>query len=257
MNTKFTKFILTGMLLISFANAEVTPEQFKGLFEAYAKTDAGKELIGKSVQEYFMEQQKKEQEKANQAEKQSMEDQFKNPIKVDIAGSPVKGKDTAKVTIVEFSDFECPFCSRGKKSMDDVLKAYPNDVKVVFKNLPLPFHKNAKPAALAALAAGKQGKFWEMHDKLFDNQKELSDAFYEKTAKELGLNVDTFKKDLADKALSDKIEADSKEAEKAGISGTPGFLVNGVLVSGAYPLEHFQKIIDRWLSPNPTAPAAK
>ena len=109
------------------------------------------------------------------------------------------------------------------------------------------FHKQAKPAAAAALAAGEQGKFWEMHDALFNNQRSLSPTFYEEQAEKLGLDVDKFKKDMESEAIQKQIDEDVKLAGKHGISGTPGFFVNGVAVKGAYPLDHFKKIVDRWL----------
>ncbi len=233
--------------ILSQANAEIPQADLATAIEKYLATDKGRDSIGQAAQAYFknlQEQGKKDQELKEQAQ---LEDQFKNPVNIDIGTSPVKGPADAKVTIIEFSDFECPFCIRGKSTMEEVLKAYPTDVKVVFKNLPLPFHKNAVPAAKAALAAGKQGKFWEMHDKLFDNQKNLTQAFFEKTAGELGLNVDKFKTDMNDPEIDKQIEADKKLAEANGIQGTPGFFVNGVAVKGAYPFEHFQGIIDRWL----------
>ncbi|MCB0317866.1 MAG: thioredoxin domain-containing protein [Bdellovibrionales bacterium] len=149
--------------------------------------------------------------------------------------------------MVEFSDFQCPYCKRGADTMAEVLKAYPNDVNLVFKNLPLPFHKQAGPAAKAALAAGKQGKFWEMHDRLFNNQQRLSAGFYEEQAKDLGLDVEKFKTDLNDPELEKQLKADMDLAQKHGISGTPGFFVNGVEVRGAMPVDHFKGIIDRWL----------
>jgi protein-disulfide isomerase len=129
-----------------------------------------------------------------------------------------------------------------------VLKAYPNDVKIVFKNLPLPFHNEAEPAAKAALAAGKQGKFWEFHDELFANQQKLGDAFYEETAKKLGLKVDQWKKDLASPEIAAAVKADKDEAERHEVRGTPGFFVNGIRVAGAYPFEHFKSIVDRLLA---------
>ena len=107
--------------------------------------------------------------------------------------------------------------------------------------------KKQLAAAKAALAAGKQGKFWEYHDALFANQGKLSDAFYEETAKSLGLNVDKWKTDMADASLKTLIDEDKAAAAKNDIQGTPGFFVNGVAVKGAYPLEHFKTIIDRHL----------
>ncbi len=256
--SKFKQIIAGSFLLIALAcqqaqqidaapSGEISNEAFAKAMAAYLETESGMEKIGDSMQAYFQKQQQKAQADRAKQEEQSLEDQFKNPIKVDVGSAPTKGPQDAKITVVEFSDFECPFCSRGAATVEEILKAYPKDVKVAFKNLPLPFHKNAKPAALAALAAGKQGKFWEMHDKLFANQKGLGEELYVSTAKELGLNVDKFKKDMADPALSKQVDDDAKEAGKIGISGTPGFVVNGVLVKGAYPLSHFQTIIDRQL----------
>ena len=111
-------------------------------------------------------------------------------------------------------------------------------------------------AGEASVAASQDGKFWEMHDKLFANQKDLNAESYEKWAKEIGLNVDQFKKDLTSQELADQIAKDEKIAESLGIQGTPGFVVNGVMVRGAYPFAHFKKIIDRWLSADPSKPAA-
>jgi protein-disulfide isomerase len=132
--------------------------------------------------------------------------------------------------------------------MDDIVKAYGDKVRVVFKNLPLSFHKNAEPAARAALAANKQGKFWEMHDAFFNNQRGLNEEFYMTTAKNIGLNVDKFKADMNSDEIKKQVQADMELAKKHGVSGTPGFSVNGVMVRGAYPLDHFKGIIDRWLA---------
>lgn len=225
----------------------LTQVAFNTAMDKFLSSDKGQEKLGNTIQEYFKRQQEKAQEDQQKQEEKALEDQFKNPVKVEAGDSPVKGPADAKVTIVEFSDFECPFCQRGANTIEEVLKAYPNDVKVIFKNLPLPFHQNAKPAALAALAAGKQGKFWEMHDVLFQNQRNLGEEFYLQTAKDLGLDIEKFKKDLADESLAKQIEADEAQARKLGITGTPGFSVNGVMVRGAYPFNHFKQIIDRWL----------
>ena len=131
--------------------------------------------------------------------------------------------------------------------MEEVLKEYPDKVKLVFKHLPLGFHKEAKPAAIAANAAGRQGKFWEMHDLLFEKQRELNSDLYPKLAKQLGLDMDKFNADMKDEAIAKQVDEDAKQANKLGVRGTPGFFVNGVQVKGARPLSHFKKLIDRWL----------
>lgn len=230
------------------ARAEISDQQFSEMMKKYLSSDAGKESVGNTVQQYFMQKQRMQQADEEKRAKQETEEQFKNPVKVDVGSAPVKGPANAKVTIVEFSDFQCPFCKRGADTMEQVLKAYPKDVKVAFKQLPLPMHPQAKPAAQAALAAGKQGKFWEMHDAMFKSQGELAPAFYEAKAKELGLNVDKFKADMESAEIKKQVEDDMAQAEKLGVQATPGFYVNGVAVRGAYPFEHFKGIIDRWLA---------
>lgn len=217
-------------------------------FDKYLQTDAGQEKLGKAVEKYFRKMQENAQKDEASRQEAEVENQFKNPVKIDVANAPTIGPANAKITIVEFSDFQCPFCSRGSKTIKEVMKAYPNDVKVAFKNLPLPFHQQAVPAAKAALAAHKQGKFWEMHDALFENQQTLTDEFFIAQAGKLGLNVDKFKTDMGSEEIAKQIEADKALAEKQGIQGTPFFYVNGVAVRGAYPTEHFKKIVDRWLA---------
>ncbi len=247
-NLFFKGIAVISLLSTYTAFAEVNDKNFNAMMEKYLATDVGQEKIAKTVEGYFRKQQesaKKEQQARAMAE---TEEQFKNPVKIDAGNSPSRGPAGAKVTIIEFSDFQCPYCSRGAKTMEEVLKAYPNDVKVVFKNLPLDFHKDAVPAAKAAYAAGKQGKFWEMHDALFANQANLGDALYLEHAKKLGLNIEQFKKDSSSDEAAKAVAADTELGKKNGIQGTPGFFVNGVAVKGAYPFEHFKGIIDRWLT---------
>ncbi|MFA5059417.1 MAG: thioredoxin domain-containing protein [Candidatus Omnitrophota bacterium] len=149
--------------------------------------------------------------------------------KIDVGSSPVLGNKNAKVTIVEFSDFQCPYSQRFHPVVAEVLKAYPNDVNYILKNYPLGFHPNAKPAAKASLAAGEQGKYWEMVEALFANGKELSEEKYKELAKQIGINVDQFSKDLKEKdAQWEKmIAADLKTVEEVDARGTPTFYLNG------------------------------
>jgi protein-disulfide isomerase len=121
---------------------------------------------------------------------------------------------------------------------------YKGEVRVVFKNNPLGFHNRAMPAALAAGAAGRQGKFWEFHDKLFENQRDMTDENFDKWAKELGLNVAQFKKDMEDPALKKLIEEEQAQGIKLGARGTPAFFINGRFLSGAQPFPAFKTIID-------------
>jgi protein-disulfide isomerase len=242
--------LLGALVLVStpFVGAETNNKAFEQSMEKYLSSESGQQAVGKAVEEYFKRRQADARKQQEEQVAAQMEEQFKNPVKIDIGKSPVKGPENAKVTIVEFSDFQCPYCKRGADTMEELLKAYPNDVKVVFKNLPLPFHPQAKPAAIAALAAGQQGKFWEMHHALFENQGSLGEKLYLDTAAKLKLDMDKFKKDLKSPELEKQIEEDMAQASKNGIQGTPGYFVNGVAVKGAYPVTHFKMLIDRWLS---------
>jgi protein-disulfide isomerase len=167
--------------------------------------------------------------------------------KAEVTGAPIKGAKDALVTIVQFSDFQCPFCTRVEPTMDKILEEYKGKVRIAWRNMPLPFHDKAKPAAMAALAAGQQGKFWEMHAILFKNQQNLDGDSLLKYAKEIGLNMDKFKAALEDKKLAASIEADIAMGNKIGARGTPAFFVNGSFLSGAQPFESFKSRIDEQL----------
>ncbi len=167
-------------------------------------------------------------------------------VKVGRTYGNVKGPDDAPVTIVEFSDFQCPFCSQAASLVEEVVEAYPKGVRVVYKNYPLPFHKQAMPAAKAAVAAGKQGKFWEMHDKLFANYRALSDGVYTEYAKEIGLDVERFKTDMDAAETKAIVDADMSDARTAAVRGTPTFFINGKKPQGR-SLELYKSIIDEEL----------
>jgi len=168
--------------------------------------------------------------------------------KVPVGTSPVKGPNDALVTIVEFSDFQCPFCTRVNPTIKQIVDTYGNDVRVAFKQNPLPFHQRAMPAAQAALEARDQGKFWQMHDKLFENQKALEDADLETYAKDVGLNVAKFKTALSSAKHKAEAEADQQLARSLGASGTPSFFINGRNLRGAQPFEAFKAVIDEELA---------
>jgi protein-disulfide isomerase len=173
---------------------------------------------------------------------------YKVPLK---GNEPQKGPDDALVTIVEISDFECPFCGRVEPTIKQVQDKYGKDVRVVWMNNPLPFHKNAKPAANAALEAhaqkGDKG-FWAMHEKMFANQKALTTDNLEKWAKEIGLNVAKFKKALADDKYGKTIQEQQALASSLGARGTPAFFINGRNLRGAQPLPAFTTLVDEELA---------
>jgi len=146
--------------------------------------------------------------------------------------------------VVEFSDFQCPFCSRALPAVSELEKTFGKDVRVVWKHLPLSFHPNAMPAALAAEAARAQGKFWQMHDKLFAQQQALSPAIYEQTASELDLGK--FRAALQASETRARADADLEAARQAGVTGTPTFVVNGeVVVGSGAPRDTVQRHLEK------------
>jgi len=164
-------------------------------------------------------------------------------VRVALEG-PMKGPADAKVTIVEFSDFQCPFCSRVVPTVDKIMKDYPKQVRLFFRHNPLPFHDKASLAAEAAVAAEAQGKFWEMHDKMFGNQQALDRAGLEKDAQEIGLDMNKFKAALDSHSGKARVDADLAAGKQIGVQGTPNFYIDGRNVQGAQPYEEFKKVID-------------
>jgi protein-disulfide isomerase len=151
----------------------------------------------------------------------------KKKVTIDVNDSPVKGAPMAKVTIVEFSDFECPYCGSAHPILSNVLAEMGGKVNLVFKNFPLDAHKNAQPAARAAVAAQAQGKFWEMADQLFEHQRELSPEKIRELAAKIGLDMARFDADLASEQTQARVESDKKEGAGLDVQGTPTFFVNG------------------------------
>jgi protein-disulfide isomerase len=163
-------------------------------------------------------------------------------------GSPAVGPANAQVSVVAFSDFQCPFCSRAVPTLEQVEKKYGDRVRIVFKHLPLSMHPKAPAAHAAAEAAHRQGKFWEMHDLIFGNQREMSPERYVQYATELGLDVDKFKKDVESAEVKKRIDDDTSEASRLNVRGTPAFFINGRYLSGAQPFETFKQRIDEELA---------
>ncbi|TMB16612.1 MAG: hypothetical protein E6J59_18605, partial [Deltaproteobacteria bacterium] len=169
-------------------------------------------------------------------------------FEVATAGRPEKGGGAkAPVTIIEFSDYQCPFCQRAEGVVDQVMHVYGNKVRLVFRDFPLPIHPQARPAAEAASCANAQGKFWEYHAKLFANQSALGEEQLKEYAKDVGLDPAKFEDCLTQKPFSAAIDKDLSEAAKLGINGTPAFFINGRLLSGAQPFEKFKEVIDEEL----------
>ncbi len=171
--------------------------------------------------------------------------------------APSRGNPNAKVTIVEYSDFQCPFCKRSEDAVNEVMKTYGDRIKFVWRNMPLPMHPDAPLAAQASMEAFKQkgsDGFWKMHDLLYANQpsgqkqdglkREALDTY----AQQLGLDMNKWKAALDSQSHKPEVDADAKAGNDVGISGTPAFLINGYFINGAQPFAKFRKVIDRALA---------
>lgn len=165
-------------------------------------------------------------------------------IKVKAEDARSRGPQNAPVTIVEFADFQCPFCSRTTETIKQLEKKYPGQIRLVFRDFPLSFHENAAKAAEAGSCAQEQGKFWQMHDKLFANQANLKPFDLKSYASGIGLDVSQFNQCLDSGKYAKKWQSDRDEGESYGINGTPTFFVNGRMLAGAAPFETFVQIID-------------
>jgi protein-disulfide isomerase len=171
------------------------------------------------------------------------------PPKVEVAAEgPAKGETGAPITIVEFSDFQCPFCGRAEPTVKRVLDEYKGKVRLVYRDYPLPFHPLAQKASEAALCAGDQGKYWQMHERLFANQSALAVPQLKDHAKGLGLDASKFDKCLDSGEKAKVVAASKKAGDDAGVNGTPAFFINGRLISGAREFTSFKEIIDYELS---------
>ena len=166
-------------------------------------------------------------------ERQEIEDLYElrydpeSAVEIDVSGAPSRGSQMAPVTIVEFSDFECPYCGRAHPIVQRVLREFEGSVRVVFKHYPLSSHPHAMPAARAAVAAGNQDRFWEMHDLLFEHQQQLEPEHIERYAEQLDLDLERFRADLESEETQDRVDADKEAGRRAGVEGTPTFFING------------------------------
>jgi protein-disulfide isomerase len=208
------------------------------------------DTVNKAAKQAQVEAQKQKEEE----EKVQFEEEFANP-KVPVIDEKrvIFGNMKAPITIVEYSDFECPYCTRGYNTIKQVMQEYGDKVRVIYKHLPLDFHPLAEPAAkyYEAISLQDHAKAQKFHDMIFDNQGELKsdkEKFLDKAATKVGANLAKLKKDLDSDVVKQRIASDIEEARKFEFSGTPGFLINGVSLKGAYPFPEFKKIIDRHLA---------
>jgi len=170
-----------------------------------------------------------------------------DPVAISIAGDPMKGPSDAKVTVVEFSDFQCPYCALAAAQVVQVMQKFPKDVRVVFKQFPLDTHSQAASAAEAALAAQAQGKFWEMHDRLYENFRRISPERILAWAQEIGLDMNRFRADWDSHRFRARVEAEEQEGETVGVDGTPTFFIDGKKLNGMFDAETVVPLISQEL----------
>jgi protein-disulfide isomerase len=187
--------------------------------------------------------------KREQEEKKALEESFNNPLQAEIrSDESFRGTTDAPITLIEYSDFECPFCSRGYNTVMELMEKYKGKIRFAYKHLPLSFHPQAMPAAqyYEAIRLQSPEKAWQIHDEIYKNQRKLQngEAFLKEIAKKLKVDMAKLAKDAKSESVQKRIDADMAEAAKYGFQGTPGFLLNGIPVKGAYPTSHFDGLIE-------------
>jgi len=254
--TRISKLSIISVLLASCApNAKQIKEAIEAdpsiVFSAIEKAPVQFiEVVMKAQQNA----QKMAGDRAQQDEQKQREEEFKNPLKPEIEETRVIfGNKSAPITIVEYSDFQCPYCSRGYQTMQQLKKDYGDKVRFVYKHLPLDFHPLAMPGAryFEAIAMQDHTKAEKFHNLVFENQAEMQskgEAIFKELAKKVGADMKKIEASLKSEKIDQRIAADSAEAKKFNFSGTPGYLINGISLKGAYPIAAYKEIIDRQLT---------
>jgi protein-disulfide isomerase len=238
--------------LLTETSDEMGPIDEQAVSDFYAQNkarlpDVSLDELRPSIEAYL--QQQRPQAAAQQIADAAGSRRWLEPPRLDVdAVGPSMGPENARVTIVEFSDFQCPYCRRAGPVVKSLLERYPEDIRVVYRHLPLDFHERAKPAAEASACADEQGAFWPYHDLVFENPGALADEDLTRYASELGIDSEALGACLAAGRGRDVVEADLAVARSFGISGTPAFVVNGILLSGLQPEEAFVRVIDSELA---------
>lgn len=213
------------------------------------------DALKKRIEDYLKESKREEKIEAYIAKltkNDPVEVYFTKPkLQMDVAvgGAPTWGKENAKVTIIEFSDFQCPYCAKAAETVEQIKKEYKGKVRIAFKHFPLPMHKEAVPAAEASMCVHEQdsAKFWKFHDIAFKNMRNLDDASIVKYAKQVGADEKKFKECFEGKKYKKFVQDDMAYGDKLGVRSTPTFFVNGQLISGALPFDQFAEVIDEEL----------
>jgi len=258
----FVPFVLTANIFGACATKSepaLTPAQLGEMLEKNPQIlanaiEKNPDAFMEAAQKAAQKMQAREQEKSAEAEKAKFEAELKNPLQPTVqAERGFMGDANAPLTIVEYTDFQCPYCVRGYSTIEQVLKNYEGKVKVFVKNLPLPMHPMAVPAAkrFEALRLQDAKKATAFYHAMFADQAGLNkdgEKFLDAAVKKTGADVARVKRDMDSDKVKAIIDADVAEAEKFSFSGTPAFIVDGVSVRGAYPFETFKQILDRKLA---------
>lgn len=251
---KLLVVFLSAALLVSCTSDEKLKEQMTKILQENPKvlTDAIEKHPAEfitALQNAAKNAQEEMGKKREDDEKKKLEESFDKPLVADIRkDESIRGPKDAPITLVEYSDFECPFCSRGYETVQALMQKYNGKIRFIYKHLPLSFHEQAMISAkyYEAIRLQDEKKAFAFHDEIFKNQRKLKngEAFLQATAKQVGADMARLKKDLNSEAVTKRIEEDQKEAANFGMQGTPGFLLNGVPVRGAYPAEYFVNLVD-------------
>lgn len=251
MKFKVLGLILVGAMLVSCnANKEQIAKMLVDNPDMI--TDVIKknpEKFIKALNEAVQKAQGAEKAAREEAEKKKFEESFNNPLVAEIRSEEnIRGPKDAPLTLIEYSDFECPFCKRGYQTVNALMDKYKGKIRFIYKHLPLSFHPNAMPAAqyYEALRMQSNDLASKFHDELFDNFEKikLGEKFFKSVAKKIKANMGKLAKDLNSPKVKARIDQDLAEAKKFGFQGTPGFLLNGIPVKGAYPPSHFDTIVE-------------
>jgi len=252
-------FVVTAGLAILIAGCKPTASDLQSMLEKNPEIltnaiEKNPEKMMAAIQKAAQVAQGKMAENAQKAEKERVEAEWKTPLQPNVPDTrPVLGNKSAPILIVEYTDFECPFCARGYQTLEQVRKTYGDKVKLVVKNLPLPNHQMAVPAArrFEALMVSSPEKAWKFYHEVFTHQADLNagkEKYLDSVVKKVGGDVEKVKKEMESEKVVKTIQEDMEEAQKFGFSGTPGFIVAGISVRGAYPFDTFKEIIDRKLA---------
>jgi protein-disulfide isomerase len=236
--------------LLTSQPVEIGAEEVKRFYEANrARLGQAKlEDVSPAIRSHLEEQKRRDQ--VNSLVARADVSILLEPPRFDVEPTgPARGPQDAPVTIVEFSDFECPYCKRAHPTLLKVLERYPERVRLVYRHLPLEsIHARARPAALASACLSDQDRFWPYHDRVFESTQPLTDEVLRQHAEAVGADLEAYDACLEQDAKAAVVDADIAAARELGITGTPAFLINGVLITGAQPLESFTRVIERELA---------